>query len=535
MPYLRLILLAVLSLLSSSLSQPSPPSGTLYMSLPLSLILCFSFFSDSAILIDCGASTSSVINNRKWRSDTDLISAGTSKNVTGQVLDQILSTLRSFPLNLRRKFCYVVTVSRGWKYMIRTTYFYGGVNGKDTPPPVFDQIVDGTLWGVVNTTADYADGLASYYEGVFLAQGKSISVCIGSNTYTTSDPFISALEVVRLDGTVYNSTQFKEFGMSLVARHAFGYSGPIIRFPDDEFDRFWEPYSLNSTVPNNRKLEVSGFWNLPPSRIFNTDLRANQVQPLEFTWPPMPLKNSFYYIALYFAHDSDSLGDGTRVFDVSVNGIAYYKDLSVTPAGSVIFASRWPLEGLTTLTLTPASGSTLAPLVNGGEMFELISIGGKTLVRDATALNAIKRSFKNVPVDWNGDPCMPKNYSWSGVTCSHGPRIRIVALNLTSMGLSGSLAPQVAKLTALSSIWLGNNSLSGSIPDFTSLKFLESVHLEDNSFSGTFPSFFGGVPHLRELFLQNNNLTGKVPSKLLQKPGLELRVSGNPFLTQPPR
>ncbi|KAJ4886099.1 Leucine-rich repeat (LRR) family protein [Raphanus sativus] len=103
------------------------------------------------------------------------------------------------------------------------------------------------------------------------------------------------------------------------------------------------------------------------------------------------------------------------------------------------------------------------------------------------------------------------------------------------MGLSGSLAPQVAKLTALSSIWLGNNSLSGSIPDFTSLKFLESVHLEDNSFSGTFPSFFGGVPHLRELFLQNNNLTGKVPSKLLQKPGLELRVSGNPFLTQPPR
>ncbi|KAF2541529.1 hypothetical protein F2Q68_00033150, partial [Brassica cretica] len=280
---------------------------------------------------------------------------------------------------------------------------------------------------------------------------------------------------------------------------------------------------LNSTVPNNRKLEVSGFWNLPPSRIFNTDLRANQVQPLEFTWPPMPLKNSFYYIALYFAHDSDSMGDGTRVFDVSVNGIAYYKELSVSPAGSVIFASRWPLEGLTTLTLTPTSDSTLAPLVNGGEMFELISLGGRTLVRDATALNAIKRSFKNVPVDWNGDPCMPKNYSWTGVTCSDGPRIRIVALNLTSMGLSGSLAPQVAKLTALSSIWLGNNSLSGSIPDLGSLKFLESVHLEDNRFSGTFPSFFGGVPRLRELFLQNNNLTGKIPSNLLQKPGLELR------------
>ncbi|CDY27721.1 BnaA05g31300D [Brassica napus] len=526
MSHLRLLLLsaAVFSLVSSTLSQPS------------------------ATLIDCGASASSVIAGRSWQPDGDFISAGTSKNVSEQVLDQVLSTVRSFPAAAtRRKFCYVVAVSRGWKYTIRTTYFYGGVNGKANPPPVFDQIVDGTLWGVVNTTADYAEGLASYYEGVFLAQGKSMSVCVASNSYTASDPFISALEVVRLDGSVYNSTEFGGFGLSLVARHAFGYSGPIIRyghsnrepltqFPDDEFDRFWEPYSLNSTVSNNRKLEVSGFWNLPPSRIFNTDLRATQVQPLEFTWPPMPLKNSVYYIALYFAHDSDSLdGGGSRVFDVSVNGVTYYKELSVAPAGAVIFASRWPLEGQTTLKLSPRSGSTLPPLVNGGEMFELIALGGRTLVRDATALNAIKRSFENVPVDWSGDPCMPKNYSWTGVTCSEGPRIRIVALNLTNMGLSGSLAPEVARLTALSSIWLGNNSLSGSIPDFGSLKLLESVHLEDNRFSGPFPSFFSGVPRLRELFLQNNNLTGQVPSNLLQKPGLELRTSGNPFLTQPPR
>jgi len=241
-----------------------------------------------------------------------------------------------------------------------------------------------------------------------------------------------------------------------------------------------------------------------------------------------------YYIALYFAHDSDSMGDGSRVFDVSVNGITYYKELSVTPAGAVIFASKWPLEGLTTLTLSPRSGSSLAPLINGGEMFELISLGGRTLVRDVTALNAIKSSFQNAPVDWNGDPCMPQNYSWSGVTCTEGPRIRVIALNLTSMGLSGSLAPEVAKLTALSSIWLGNNSLSGSIPDLSSLKYLESVHLEDNSFSGNIPSFFGGVPHLRELFLQNNNLTGQIPNNLLQKQGLDLRTSGNPFLTQPP-
>ena len=101
----------------------------------------------------------------------------------------------------------------------------------------------------------------------------------------------------------------------------------------------------------------------------------------------MPLKNSVYYIALYFAHDSDSLdGGGSRVFDVSVNGVTYYKELSVAPAGAVIFASRWPLEGQTTLKLSPRSGSTLPPLVNGGEMFELIALGGRTLVRDGTTV-----------------------------------------------------------------------------------------------------------------------------------------------------
>lgn len=112
--------------------------------------------------------------------------------------------------------------------MVRTTYYYGGINGKDSPP-VFDQMVDGTLWSEVNTTADYADGLSSPYEGVFLAQGKTMSVCIGANNYTDSDPFISALEFVILKDSFYNTTDFNKYGLGLIARNSFGYSGPIIR------------------------------------------------------------------------------------------------------------------------------------------------------------------------------------------------------------------------------------------------------------------------------------------------------------------
>jgi len=207
------------------------------MSLIFFLLLLFiSFHTPSfsqtppkGFLINCGSLSSTQINNRTWLPDSNFITTGTPKNITTQVLLPTLKTLRSFPLQVK-KHCYNIPVYRGAKYMIRTTYFYGGVNGVDHPtPPVFDQIVDGTLWSVVNTTVDYGNGNSSYYEGVFLAVGKFMSFCIGSNTYTDSDPFVSALEFLILGDSLYNTTDFNNFAIGLVARNSFGYSGPSIR------------------------------------------------------------------------------------------------------------------------------------------------------------------------------------------------------------------------------------------------------------------------------------------------------------------
>lgn len=174
-----------------------------------------------------------MIDGRVWLPDSNFISAGTSKNLTVPGLVPTLSTVRSFPLdknNLRRKFCYVVRVYRRARYLIRTTYYYGGVNGLDfDSPPVFDQIVDGTFWSVVNTTEDYGKGLSSYYEGVFEAKGNTMSVCVASNTYTVSDPFISSLEMLILGDSVYNTTKFDSHALRLVARHSFGHNVSIIR------------------------------------------------------------------------------------------------------------------------------------------------------------------------------------------------------------------------------------------------------------------------------------------------------------------
>ncbi|XP_031114027.1 putative leucine-rich repeat receptor-like serine/threonine-protein kinase At2g14440 [Ipomoea triloba] len=502
----------------------------LFLSLFFSLSLCQ---PPRRALINCGSAVGSVIDGQEWLPDGDYIAVGTPKSVSFPGLDPRLSTARTFPIvgNNFKKFCYVVPVFRGGKYMVRTTYFYGGVNGNPNPP-VFDQIVDGTLWSAVNTTQDYLRQTPTYYEGVFLAAGKTMRVCLGANDHTDSDPFISALEILLVGDSLYNSTDFNNFALRLYARHSFGYSGPPIRYPDDQFDRYWEPFGVHSPAePNLSNVSVSGFWNLPPQKLFQTQLGTNRPVPLELLWPPSPLPNATYHIALYFADDRDT--SSGRVFNISLNGLVYYPNLNVTPSGLAVFTNEWLLSGVTNITLNPAPGSSVGPLINAGEIFQVLPLGGKTHTRDVIALERLKGSFKSPPLDWNGDPCLPPQFPWTGVVCSGGSRIRVIALNLTRMGLSGTISPSIANLSALSGIWLGNNNLSGDIPDLSSLKRLETLHLEDNLLGGEISPSLGSIESLNELFLQNNNLTGKVPDSLVRKPGMNLRTSGNPFLSQP--
>ena len=117
---------------------------------------------------------------------------------------------------------------KGGKYLIKTTYYYGGFDGGNQPP-VFDQIIDGSKWSTVNTTGDYANGLTSYYEIVVAAMGKTISICLARNEMTVSSPFITVLELENMDASVYNSTDLTKHALNVVARHSFGSNDDIVR------------------------------------------------------------------------------------------------------------------------------------------------------------------------------------------------------------------------------------------------------------------------------------------------------------------
>lgn len=98
---------------------------------------------------------------------------------------------------------------------------------------------------------------------------------------------------------------------------------------------------------------------------------------------------------------------------------------------------------------------------------------------------------------------------WKGVACSYRPK-RVIALNLTSNGLVGSLSPYIGNLSFLREIRLGNNTLKANISNCSSLKFLA---LTNNKLVGEIPKELGSLSKLKDLWLHVNNLT-KIPDSI---------------------
>ncbi|XP_072979484.1 probable LRR receptor-like serine/threonine-protein kinase At1g67720 [Typha angustifolia] len=508
-----------------------PISISFYLLLILILLTIFPSFLHASIplprgyYINCGCDKEDQFGSIRWIQDEGFIDVGNVSTIDNPNILPILSTLRYFPDESARKYCYVFPVIKEAKYLIRTTYFYGGFDG-GKEPPVFDQIIEGTKWSSVNTSENYAKGLTSYYEIVVAAQGKTLSVCLARNKDTVSSPFISALELVSLEDSMYNSTDFTKYALSTIARHSFGYDGNIISYPDDQFNRYWSSFmDANLIVGSHSNVSSTNFWNFPPQKALRSALTASRGKQLVVQWPAVALPNDSYYVALYFQDNRTPSPFSWRVFDVAVNGKDFYKGLNVSADGVMVYASQLQLAGETQITLTPDEDSPVGPVINAGEIFQIVPLGGKTITRDVIAMNELARSIKNPPSDWSGDPCLPLQNSWTGIICSND--FRVESLNFTNYGLSGSLPDDIVNLTALTNIWLGGNKLSGPIPDVRNLKKLVTLHLNDNEFSGMIPPSLGELNNLKELYLYNNNLTGQIPESLRSKPGLDMQTYGN--------
>lgn len=209
-------------------------------------------------------------------------------------------------------------------------------------------------------------------------------------------------------------------------------------------------------MTSHSNVNPSDFWNIPPAKAFNNAFTTSRGKTLQIQWPLMSLPSADYYIALYFQDNRTPSPYSWRVFSISVNGKIFYANLNVTTKGTMVYSSSWPLSGKMEIALSPAEGIPVGPVINAGEVLQILPLGGRTLTRDgresehsflfrlsfrrtlliltcfwcstAVAMMNLARNFNNPPPDWSGDPCLPENNSWTGVTCSQGKFYRVVAL-----------------------------------------------------------------------------------------------------------
>ncbi|KAL4361720.1 hypothetical protein GQ457_04G002510 [Hibiscus cannabinus] len=366
----------------------------MYLSIFLPWLLCIPLFVHSSpheptgLLISCGSETKQTVPDTGITYIPDdgftLVGNKTALKTKDKLLP-ILKTLRYFPDTAARKYCYTFQAIKGSKYLVRTVYYYGGFDG-GKEPPVFDQIVGGTKWSVVNTTEDYANGLSSYYEIIFVAGIRTLSVCLARNNHTVSSPFISAIEVISLDDSMYNSTDFGAHALVTVARSRFG-NEDTISFPEDPYYRLWQPFEDDNegVVSSQPSLSTSDFWNKPPPEAFATGVTCSTGKKLDVKWPPVSLPSTRYHISLYFRDNRAPKTTSTwRVFNVAVNGKTFYNNLNVTTDGVSVYAAEWPLSGQTLISLTPDAKSSIGPLINAGEIYQIMPLGGQTLMQDGT-------------------------------------------------------------------------------------------------------------------------------------------------------
>ncbi|KAK2990882.1 hypothetical protein RJ640_007603 [Escallonia rubra] len=78
--------------------------------------------------------------------------------------------------------------------------------------------------------------------------------------------------------------------------------------------------------------------------------------------------------------------------------------------------------------------------------------------------------------------------NWAGVTCSRRHN-RVAALDLSNMGLVGTIPPDIENISFLASLDISNNNFSGNLPrEMAHLHRLKELNLHHNNYTGGLPS-----------------------------------------------
>ncbi|XP_058093804.1 probable LRR receptor-like serine/threonine-protein kinase At1g67720 isoform X2 [Magnolia sinica] len=484
----------------------------------LQLIPCVVSQFRDFVSIDCGGSANYTDSSTglTWISDDRFTRYGNASQVrTSSENRQQYMQYRYFPAD-SKKYCYTLSTVERRRYLVRATFLYGNSN-TDDPYPSFQLYLDSTRWSTIMIT----DASRIYIEEMIIrAPSTSIHVCLCCAS--TGSPFISTLELRPLNFSMYATNYEDDFYLKVAARVNFGaLSKDAIRYPDDPYDRIWES-DLNrrqnflvGVAPGTIRIATSkkiktGAREFPPVQVMQTAVvgtKGSLTYRLNLDGFPANAR-AYAYLA-----EIEDLGiNETRKFSIRQPYVPGYSNAVVNIAENAngSYALYEPsymnvsLDFVLSFSFVKTPDSTRGPLLNAIEISKYVQITPKTDGRDATVLEALHSLSSQS--DWaydDGDPCIPVPWEW--VNCS------------------SSTPPRITKM------WLDGNFLTGSIPDMSNLNNLTILHLENNRLTGQLPSYLGDLPSLRELYVHNNSLSGEIPPALLTGK-LIFNYDGNPEL-----
>ncbi|GLJ21475.1 hypothetical protein SUGI_0396410 [Cryptomeria japonica] len=506
------------------------------------LILCGSIMSSVAqkpdfVSVDCGGEGyfTDNITGLQWIPDGVFISSGkiVKLNILNENRRQYQS-LRYFPAD-DKKYCYTLRTIERMRYLVRATFLYSNFDNSSAYPK-FKLYLDTTSWATITIT----DPRQLYVEEMIVrASSSAISVCVLDAS--TSNPFISTLELRPLNGSMYATDFEEDFFLKVTARINFGAgSREPIRYPDDPYDRIWdsdaiEPNYLVGVAPGTAVVSTtrnifSSTHEQPPNKVMQTAVVGTSGSlTYRLNLEDFPANARAY---AYLAEIEDLGQTETRKFTLQKPYVPGYSTIVLNIEENVGSYSLYEpsyknisLPFVLSFAFIKTRDSTRGPILNALEIGRYVRRASKTSNRDTIAL--MKFKAMSPTSDWaneGGDPCLPIKWDW--VECSSDLPPRITKLVLSGKKLTGEVPSEVNEMKSLVELRLDNNSLTGYFPDLSALANLTVLHLENNKLRGPLPAFLASLSSLKELYLQNNQLRGKIPKKLKEKK-IIFRYDGN--------
>ncbi|GLJ05372.1 hypothetical protein SUGI_0017000 [Cryptomeria japonica] len=469
-------------------------------------VLAFLVSVSGFLSINCGGvnNYTDSATNVTWSSDGNYIDVGEAASVSNSSIPFHLQSLRYFSRPLKKS-CYSLPLDINVTYLLRLWFVFGNYNGIQTLPSFNVSFeTQGMLYQ--KTQSISSPEIPEFTrERIFTSSSNVLYVCL-IRTSDSSDPFISAIELRSLSGGLYEAQVKPGILLSTIARYDLG-----VQFSD--YMSLWfgqyKEVQIGKAHTNRMVLKHNNnITSFPPAAVMQTAVIDETPESrILFTLESQDTRTLF---VLYFAEVEELNSSEARNFDVTANEQTVQSIHNALQNHSIElpFTYNYTQEKEVVISLETAyqaGKSNRGPLLNALEYYKIMEREPETYPGDVDALLSIKKAFGIK--GWISDPCFA--IEWTGIICNGGLSVRILSIDLSERNLYGTLPQRISQLTELRSIYLQNNSLSGTLPDLCSLTKLQIIRLENNYLTGIIPDCLSKLSNLKQLIWRKRHNSKK--------------------------